>query len=125
MTRSALIIDDNRLIANSLMQMLVLLGYEAKAAYGGMMAIQMLALHKPDVILMDFHMKGLNGADMCRHIRKDIHLRHIPIMAMSSDHQPDLVQHMRAAGADLFLPKPIEMETLEAALKEVERLHAP
>ncbi len=124
MKRLALIVDDNRMIANSLTQMLNLLGYDVQAAYGAMMAIQQMAQRAPDVILMDLHMQGLNGIDLCRHLRKDVHLRHIPILAMSSDNQPALIQGIREAGATLFIPKPIEMEALEKALREIENLAA-
>jgi CheY-like chemotaxis protein len=122
MKRFAFVVDDNRMIAKSLMQMLNLLGYEAAVAYGAMMAIQQLAQRVPDVILMDLHMQGLNGIDLCRHLRQDIHLRHVPILAMSSDNQPALIESMREAGATLFLPKPIEMDTLEKALQTIENL---
>lgn len=124
MKRYAFIIDDNRMIVKSLSQMLNLLGYEVNAAYGAMMALQQLAQRAPDVILMDLHMQGLNGIELCRHLRQDIHLRHVPILAMSSDNQPALIEGIREAGASLFIPKPIEIDALEKALHEIENLAA-
>lgn len=124
MKRFAFVVDDNRLIASSLVQMLKLLGYDARAAYGAMMAIQQLRERVPDVILMDLHMQGLNGVDLCRHLRQDIYLRHVPILAISSDNQSELIEEVREAGAIGFLSKPIELETLDLALKEIERLTA-
>jgi CheY-like chemotaxis protein len=124
MKRFAFIVDDNRMIANSLAQMLNLLGYEVKVAYGAMMAIQQMAQQVPDVVLMDLHMQGLNGIELCRHLRQDIHLRHVPILAMSSDNQPALIDGIREAGATLFISKPIEIETLEKALHTIENLTA-
>lgn len=124
MKRFAFIVDDNRMIASSLTQMLNLLGYEVKAAYGAMMAIQQMAQRVPDVILMDLHMQGLNGIELIRHLRQDIYLRHVPILGMSSDNQPALIASMREAGATLFIPKPIEMDALEQALQTIEKLTA-
>jgi response regulator NasT len=124
MKRYAFIIDDNRMIVKSLTQMLNLLGYEVNSAYGAMMALQQLAQRAPDVILMDLHMQGLNGIELCRHLRKDVHLRHIPILAMSSDNQPALIESIREAGASLFISKPIEIDALEKALHEIENLAA-
>lgn len=124
MKRFAFIVDDNRMIANSLAQMLSLLGYEVKVAYGAMMAIQQMAQQVPDVVLMDLHMQGLNGIELCRHLRQDIHLRHVPILAMSSDNQPALIDSIREAGATLFIPKPIDIEALEKALHTIENLTA-
>ncbi|MBP7691084.1 MAG: response regulator [Anaerolineales bacterium] len=115
-TRYAFVIDDNRMIANQLVQMLKLLGYEAYAAYGPLPAMQALNQHLPDIILVDIHMQGVNGVDLCRAMRRDPRLAHVPILAISSDTQGDLIAAMRAAGANGFLPKPIQLETLEAAL---------
>ncbi|MGH2521379.1 MAG: response regulator [Anaerolineales bacterium] len=116
-----LVIDDNRLIANSLIQMLTLLGHEAKAAYGSMAALQSLGQRTPDVILMDIHMQGLNGIDLCRYIRRDLGLANVAIVGISSDNQPSLVASLREAGADGFLPKPIELDALESLMQQIKK----
>lgn len=115
--RYAFVIDDNRMIANNLVQMLKLLGFEAYAAYGPLPAMQALARHVPDVILMDIHMQGVNGVDLCQALRRDARLTRVPILAISSDTQSELVAGMRAAGANGFLAKPIQIEALEQALE--------
>jgi DNA-binding NarL/FixJ family response regulator len=46
---------------------------------------------------------------------------HVPVIAMSSDHQPEIVARVMAAGANLFLPKPIAFEKLEAVLTSVQK----
>jgi response regulator NasT len=115
----AFVVDDNRLIANSLVQMLGLLGFEARAAFGAPMAIQALAQRVPDVILMDIHIQGINGVEMCRYIRRDPRLAHVPILAISSDNQETMIASVREAGANGFLAKPIEFEELERAVLQV------
>lgn len=119
--RSAFVIDDNRMIATSLVNMLRLLGYEAYAAYGSLPAMQILGYSVPDVILLDIHLQGVNGVDVCRFIRRDERLVRVPILAISSDTQPELVADMRAAGANGFLSKPIEIDALEAAIQAAQR----
>lgn len=121
MTRYAFVIDDNRMIANSLVQMLGLLGYEAYAAYGSLPAMQILSYNVPDLILLDIHLQGVNGVDICKFIRKDARLVKVPILAISSDTQPELISGMRAAGANGFLPKPVQFELLEQAIQAAER----
>jgi CheY-like chemotaxis protein len=119
--RYAFVIDDNRMIANSLVRMLQLLGYEAFAAYGSLQAMQILSYNVPDVILLDIHLQGVNGVELCRFIRRDERLAHIAVLAISSDTQAELIAGMREAGANGFLPKPIQIETLEQAIQDAQR----
>jgi DNA-binding response OmpR family regulator len=119
--RYAFVIDDNRMIANSLVQMLKLLGYEAYAAYGSLPAMQALSYHVPDLVLLDIHLQGVNGVDVCRFIRRTERLARVPILAISSDTQPELIAGMRQAGANGFLSKPIDIDALEAAIQAAQR----
>lgn len=124
MTRLAFIIDDNRLIAKSLGQMLNLLGYEVQSAFGSLMGIQMLNQITPDLILLDLHMQGVNGIEVCRYIRRDARLAHVPVIAISSDNQEVMISGVREAGANFFLGKPIEFEALEKAVRQIETAHS-
>jgi CheY-like chemotaxis protein len=128
MTRYAFVVDDNRMIANNLVKMLNLLGYEAYAAYGSLQAMQILSYNLPDVILLDIHLQGVNGVEVCRFIRRNERTAQVPVLAMSSDTQPELIASMREAGANGFISKPIQMDTLEQAIRDAERdaaLHFP
>lgn len=116
----ALVIDDNRLIANSLVQMLTSLGYDAGAAYGALPAMQTLLATPPDLVLLDIHLQAVNGVEVCRYIRRTDPLTRIPVVAISSDTQPELVAAMRAAGANAFLPKPIQLEALQRAIQDAQ-----
>ncbi len=116
MSRFALVIDDNRDTADSLTQMLILLGYETRVAYGPLRAIEGFVRRFPDVILLDIHMQGVSGVEICRYLRRDPRTAHVPVVAISSDTQESLVADVRAAGANAFLPKPIDIEALERAL---------
>lgn len=124
-TRYAFVVDDNRMIANQLVQMLKLLGFEAYAAYGALPAMQSLNQHVPDLILLDIHMQGVNGVEVCRYLRRDPRTAQVLILAISSDNQPELVNSMRAAGANGFLAKPIQLEALEAALRDLQPAAPP
>lgn len=119
MNRLVLIIDDNRDTADSLVSMLNLLGYQAKVAYGPVVGITKFTQRFPDLILMDIHMQGMDGVEVCRFIRRDPRTSHLPIILMSTDTQSALVAEARAAGANAFLPKPIDLEVLEQTLREV------
>ena len=124
MTRLALIIDDNRMIAKSLGQMLELLGYEVQTAFGSLMGIQMLNKIVPDLILLDLHMQGVNGIEICRYSRRDTRLTNVPVIAISSDDQEVMISGVREAGANFFLGKPIEYEALEKVVRQIETAHS-
>ncbi len=121
MDRLVLIVDDNRDTADSLVSMLNLLGYQTKVAYGPLVGITKFTQRFPDVVLMDIHMQGMNGVELCRFIRRDPRTAHLPIILMSSDTQSALIAEARAAGANAFIPKPIDLEMLEKILHDVEQ----
>lgn len=125
MKLSALVIDDNRLIAASLAQMVEVLGYHARAAFGSMAGMQVLRHFTPDVILMDIHMQGVNGVEFCRLLRRDAQYRRTLVVMISTDDQSDLIADARAAGANGFLAKPITLEMLENVFKQAERMLTP
>lgn len=114
----ALVIDDNRMIAQSLVQMLTTLGYEAGAVYGSLPAMQVLARATPDLILLDIHLQGVNGVEVCRYLRRSDRLAMVPVIAISSDTQSELIAAMHAAGANAFLSKPVQLEALERVIGE-------
>jgi CheY-like chemotaxis protein len=119
MSRLALVVDDARFAAATIAQALNLLGYETRVAYGSRPAIESLAHRLPDVILLDINMPGLDGIEVCRYLRRDPRTAKIPIIAISAEAQEETVAQARKAGANAFLPKPIDMDALEKTLKRI------
>lgn len=112
-----LIIDDSRDTADTLAQMLKLLGHAVTVALGPRPATALLAKQIPQLIMLDINMPGMDGLEFCRYLRRDPQTAQVPIISMSSDTQPKLAEEAKAAGANAFLPKPIELEALETALQ--------
>ncbi len=119
----AYIIDDNRGTADSLAQWLGLLNYDARVMLGPLPAIEALAHRVPDVIFLDIHMQGMDGVEVCRYIRRDPRLSGVPVIAISTDTQPALIERVRLAGANGFLAKPVEYDTFEEVLRAAEKLN--
>ncbi|HSZ31690.1 MAG TPA: response regulator [Puia sp.] len=76
-----------------------------------------VALLQPDLILLDIKLDHSNGLDVCREI-KSSYLKDIPVYIMSG--LPDVENKSYEAGADFFLPKPFDSETLLAKIKTLE-----
>ena len=118
MPRYALVIDDARVAATSIAQTLELLGYETEIAYGARTATESVAQRVPDVILLDINMPGVDGVEVCRYLRREPRTAKTLIIAMSSEAQNEVIDQVYAAGANVFLPKPIEIDALERTLKD-------
>lgn len=119
MPRYALVVDDVRVAATSIAQALDLLGYETEIAFGPRPAIESLTRRVPDVILLDINMPGVDGIEVCRYLRREPRTAAIPILAMSTENQPDTIAQVRQAGANAFLSKPIDIDALERVLKSI------
>jgi CheY-like chemotaxis protein len=120
-TRNALVIDDSRAAADTLAGMLRILGYKTQVAYGPRTAINSFTREFPSLIVLDIHMPGMDGVEVCRFLKRDPRTAHVAVIAMSSESQPEMIERVRAAGADIFLPKPVSLEMLEQALQKVEK----
>jgi CheY-like chemotaxis protein len=119
----AYVIEDNRETAESLAQWLSLFGYDTRVALGPLPAIEALARRVPDVIFLDIHMQGMDGVELCRYMRRDPRTAEVAIIGISSDTQAALVERVRLAGANGFLCKPLEFESLQEVLRAVEKIN--
>lgn len=82
-------------------------------------ALEILDVHRPDLILTDYSMPGANGEDLLREIRSRAAFAHTPVFVVSSDQAPESRNRMAIAGANGWIPKPLRVETLCAAVEAV------
>ena len=102
-----LVVDDSSTVVFALKKLLEQDGYEVLTAANGEQAIVMAKNHKPDLILMDVIMPGINGFQATRRIRKMQELEGTPIIIISASEQKTEEFWLRRLGASDFLPKPI------------------
>ena len=114
---SALIIEDNRQMADSLAQMVKILGLDVDIAYGARTGMIKLQQNVPDVILLDVNMPGVDGFEVMAYFRRLPQLKDVPVIVVTSDDQPETVKKARDTGVLAFLVKPAEVGRIEAALK--------
>lgn len=119
MTYTALVVDDNRETADSIVKMLSLLDFQARPVYSPRAAIETMNRGLPHLLVLDVHMQGVDGGEVIRFIRRDPLLAAVPILAVSSDTQDAIVAGILKAGADAFLPKPVEFDDLERTISEI------
>lgn len=113
-SRRILIADDDKDIAAVLTVMLEDAGYEVKSTANGQTA-QRVCDYLPDLLLLDIRMAGVDGGDICRHLKSQQLTKHIPIIMISANQDTEKIA--REVGADDFITKPFDMENLLAKIK--------
>ena len=107
-----LIVDDSRTVLASLKKILQQGGFQSITAINGEEGVQMAKQHKPNMILMDLVMPGINGFQATRMIRRDPETENIPIIIISGNEQASEKFWGTRIGANGFLPKPITRDKL-------------
>jgi signal transduction histidine kinase/ActR/RegA family two-component response regulator len=114
--RRVLIVDDSEDGAESLALLLQVAGHETQAAYDGYEAVAIAERMRPDAILLDIGLPGLNGYDVCRRIRQTTWGAHVLMVALTGWGQDDDRQRSRDAGFDQHLVKPVDHDVLLSLL---------
>ena len=117
-----LIIDDDPVTLAALADAFTWVGrYKVEVAQDGYEGLIRVGSFRPDVLVLDLRMPGLNGFQVCRRIKADPVTRPIRILAVSGYAQGDTTVRAFEAGADAFFEKPFDFGRLRA---EVDRLVA-
>ena len=113
--KKILIADDNIGILEAMQLILEDAGDEVETTEDGRM-VQEMVQKFPDVLLLDIWMSGMNGGDICKHLKSQERTKQIPIIICSANKDTKQIAH--EAGADDFLLKPFEMDNLLAKVKK-------
>ena len=108
MTR-VLIIDDEPTTTDVLQEMLVGTQFEVVTANTGERGVQITQQQKPDIVVLDLVMPGMNGWEVCRAIRA---FSQVPILILSAVTTSDGVLRILNEGADDYLVKPVPRNVL-------------
>lgn len=114
-----LIIDDDPAFVRSLAKVLrqadsevLVEGCESPVA--GLLRV---GVWRPDVVLLDAYMPGMDGPELCQRLKSDVATSSIAVIAMSGRPSPELRARFEGAGAAGFLPKPVTSAALVGALE--------
>jgi CheY-like chemotaxis protein len=118
--RFILIADDNRDLAWGSATLLKLAGFDVETVHDGKDALRAARARRPDAILLDIGLPGLDGFQVAEQMRSDPLLKNVFIIAISG-YDPDMFQgRSRQAGFDHHLVKPVDFQTITSLLS---RLH--
>ncbi len=119
MAEKILIVEDNDKNRLLIVDVLKYHGYEVIEAKNGEEGIRMANDRKPDLILMDLHMPVMDGFKAIKILKKDPVTRDIKIIAVTSFAMAGDKEKVLTAGADDYMPKPIDTRKLPKIVKRV------
>ncbi len=114
--RRVLIVDDNEDAANSLAMVLQLSGHETASVYTAGDALARAAVFKPEIVLLDIGLPGMDGYEVAQRLRELPGLRNVRLVAVTGYGRADDRLRAREAGFDAHLTKPVEFSVLERVL---------
>ena len=118
MSKRILVVEDQEDNRQIIRDLLSATDYEIMEAETGEQALEAVAKQRPDLILMDIQLPGIDGYETTRRIKADPALRSIPIIAVTSYALSGEEQKARAAGCDEYVPKPYSPRQLLAKIRQ-------
>ena len=105
-----LVVEDNAQNQKLARDVLQLKGYRVLVADDAEAGIPLVQKEKPDLVLMDIHLPGMNGIDALAKLRADPDTKAIPVFAFTASVMPQDRREITSAGFDGFLSKPINLK---------------
>jgi diguanylate cyclase len=119
---SILVVDDEPTNFDAIEILLVQANYHLIYVDNGYEALSYLAEHQPDAVLLDVMMPGLDGIDVCRQIKANPNLQHIPVIMITALNTKEDLAECLESGADDFISKPVNGIELRSRIRSMLRL---
>jgi CheY-like chemotaxis protein len=114
-----LVVDDSLDAAETLSMLLGLWGHDVRSAPDGLTAVETAAAHRPDVVLLDISLPGLNGYEVAERLRANPDLAQTVLVAMTGYGQAEDKKQTLQAGFTRHLVKPVEPDVLQKLLSDL------
>jgi DNA-binding response OmpR family regulator len=122
LSKSVLVVDDEKMTRDLLRLMLKGTGFTIFEAEDGFMALEQIEAHMPDIMILDVMMPGLDGLAVCQKVRSEPKTANMPVIMLSAKTTPTAIQDGLDAGANRYLTKPVGfkelLQNIEAVLGE-------
>jgi len=122
--RKILVADDNANIRKVVKMGFESLGYTVLTAEDGRRALELIRAERPDLVILDVMMPEKNGYDVCAEMKGDPELRAIPVVMLTAKNLEEDQYWGRELGADEYITKPYDPETLERVVENILALRA-
>jgi len=105
--------DKNMKLARDILQVKGYRTIEAESAEAG---VPLATAQKPDLVLMDIHLPGMNGIEALKKLRAQPETNQIPVLAFTASVMPQDRKEIMSAGFDGFVSKPVNLKEFIAAI---------
>ena len=119
MPKEILIVDDEPNVVVPIQFLMEQQGYIVMAAYRGEDALDLIYQYKPDLVLLDIMLPGIDGWEVCEIIRLNQNYRDIKIVFLTAKGRDEDVAKGLALGADAYITKPFSNAVLVATVKKL------
>ena len=119
MPRHVFLIDDEKAISTALMIRLRSIGYEITSFCDGLLGLTEAAKKRPDVILLDIRMPGMDGYEVCQRLKSAPETSHIPVVFLSANATESTRQQATEVGGAAFISKPFEAKDVIDTIRSV------
>lgn len=123
--KKILLVDDEVDIVTVVRLRLESSGYEVIVARDGKEALNTARSLRPDLIILDLMLPGMDGFHVARMLKYDTHYKDIPIIMLTAKTGEDSRKTGEQVGADAYMNKPFEAEKLMAKIRELLAAHNP
>jgi len=117
--KKVLLVDDSRTLLMSMEGVFRKAGWEVRTAGGGEEALAALATYRPDLVITDLNMPGMDGITLIKRIRQLPGCRFLPILMLTTESLQAKRQEAKAAGATGWLVKPVQATALMEVVRRV------
>jgi len=117
MAKQVLVVEDNTLNMRLIQDILEPLKHDVIEAKNGLDALDMLQQTRPDLILLDVLLPGINGIEVLKRIKSDPAIQSIPVVVMTASGDSSVHRQCVEAGCDGFVLRPFTRKVLLDALK--------
>ncbi|MEV6343107.1 response regulator [Actinoplanes sp. NPDC051851] len=114
---TVLVVDDDPGVRDLIAFILGRTGYRVITAADGPTALDVFRESRPDLVLLDFVMPGLDGVSVCSRIREEAEAARIPVVMMSGQATKEQIGRAFASGAAEYVDKPVQLPELVALMR--------
>lgn len=112
-----MVVEDNDLNRKLFCDVLRANGFDVEPVADGAIVLETAREVEPDLIIMDIQLPGISGVDLIEAAKQDMHLRDIPVLAVTAFAAKGDEDRIRSAGASGYLAKPVSISPFMAAVK--------
>lgn len=118
-----LIVEDNKLNLKLFSDLLQMKKFEVTTSIDGVGVYDQVLDQRPCLILMDIQLNNISGLDIIKELKNSTETKHIPIIAITAFAMKHDEQHILQSGCDLYLSKPVSIDTFYNSVKKFVELN--